>query len=245
MNELLKPPVPEYTIKIPSTGKEVKVRPFLVGEERLLLMALEGKDEQSILDTTKQIVSRCIIDDDVKIDVDKLPFYDVDYLFIALRAKSIGENVDINWICRADVDGEECGTTFPAKIDISNVIIEKNEEIKDIVDLPNQMKIKLKVPSYTAVKSILDDSNTLDQKIRLIVASIEYIQNRDQIITLKDVTENDYRLFVEGLTQEHFRKLEMWVDNFPSFLVQQEAACPKCGFNHSLRFDDLDRFFII
>jgi hypothetical protein len=244
MNELLKPPVPEYTIKIPSTGKEVKVRPFLVGEERLLLMALESGDSKDIIHTTKQIISRCIIDEDVKVDLDKLPFYDVDYLFIALRAKSIGETVDINWVCKANVDDEECGATFSAQIDIANVEIEKNASLKDWVELPNNMKVKLKVPSYTAMKSILDDDNILEKKIHLIVACIDYIQNKDTMVTLKDVTLNDYRLFVEGLTQEYFRKLEAWADDLPSFVVKQTSKCPKCGYDHTLRYEEFDAFFV-
>jgi hypothetical protein len=244
MNELLKPPVPEYTLKIPSTGQPIKVRPFLVGEERLLLMALESGDTKDIINTTKQIIGRCIIDEDVKVDLDKLPFYDVDYLFIALRAKSVSETVDIKWVCKAITDDIECGATFPAQIDIANVEIEKNPSLKDLVDLPNNMKIKLKVPSYTAMKSILDDDNILEKKIHLIVACIDYIQNKDTIVTLKDVTLLDYRLFVEGLTQEHFRKLEAWADDLPSFVVSQQCQCPKCGFNHTLRYEEFESFFV-
>src|SRR5688572_15681983 len=132
MIELLKPPVPEYTLTIPSTGQPIKVRPFLVGEERLLLMALEAGDANSIINTTKQIIKSCIVDEDIDIDVDKLPFFDIDYLFIALRAKSIGEAIDITYTCNADHEGEHCGSSFPAKIDISNVRVDKLD-IPDMV----------------------------------------------------------------------------------------------------------------
>jgi hypothetical protein len=242
MNELLKPTVPEYTIKIPSTGQPIKVRPFLVGEERLLLMALESGDADTIIDTTKQIIKKCIIDEDVKVDVDKLPFFDVDYLFIALRAKSVGEDINITYTCNADHEGEHCGATFPATIDISNVTIEKID-MPDLVEIPGNIKIKLKYPSYSQVKAIYEDDINLTKKIKLIVASIEYVLNGEKMVTLKDVTEADLTVFVENLTQESFEKLEYWVDNFPSFLVESTATCEKCGNSYDLRYTDFDRFF--
>lgn len=237
------PPVPEYTLKIPSTGQPIKVRPFLVGEERLLLMALESDDPNTIIDTTKQIIKRCIIDEDVKIDVDKLPFFDVDYLFIALRAKSVGEDINITYTCNADHEGGRCNATFPAKIDISNVRIKK-EEIPDIVEVPGNIKIKLKYPNYSQVKAIYDGPDNISKKIKLIVASIEYVLNGSKMVTLKDVTEAELTTFVESLTQESFRQLENWVDNFPSFVVESTATCSKCGTSYNLEYKDFDSFFV-
>jgi hypothetical protein len=243
MNELLKPAVPEYTLKIPSTGQDIKVRPFLVGEERLLLMALESDDAHTIIDTTKQIIKKCIIDEDVVVDVDKLPFFDIDYLFIALRAKSVGEAIDINYTCNADHNGERCGATFPAKIDISNVRIEE-KEVPDLIEIPGNIKVKLKYPSYSQVKTIYANENDLTKKIKLIVASIEYVLNGKKTVTLKDVTEDELVTFVESLTQESFKQFEMWVDNFPNFVVESTATCHKCGNAYDLRYEDFDSFFV-
>lgn len=243
MNEFLKPPVPEYTIKIPSTGQPIKVRPFLVGEERLLLMALESQDETVIIDTTKQIIKKCIVDEDAKVDVDKLPFFDVDYLFIALRAKSVGEDISITYTCNADHEGETCGASFPAKIDISNVAIDK-KDIPDLITIPGNIKVKLKYPSYSQVKAIFDEENELTQKIKLIVASIEYVLNGEKMVTLKDVTEAELFTFIENLTQESFIQFENWVDNFPTFLVKSTAKCSKCGNSYNLEHRDFDRFFV-
>ena len=147
--------LPIYELTLPSTGKKVKVRPFLVKEEKLLLMALESDDDLEIVNTTKQIINNCIVSE--KIDVNTLPFFDVDYLFIALRAKSIVEKVDIKYTCKNVVDGQTCGSSFNAEIDVSNVKIIKDETVPNVIDLKNNVKVKMKYPSYTTMKLIMDN----------------------------------------------------------------------------------------
>jgi hypothetical protein len=234
--------VPTYEIKIPSTGKPVTVRPFLVKEEKLLLMALQSNDDQEIINTTKQVIRNCIIDGDI--DVEKLPFFDVDYLFIALRAKSVGESIDIKFTCNNTVGGSKCGNIFPAKIDISNSKVVKDDSISNDVVLSGALRIKMKYPSYSAMKTILDDDAVLNKKIKIVVSSIEYIQDKDKIYSTKDVSKEELTSFVENLTQDQFRKLEHFVDNFPSFVVTTEASCDKCGYNHRLEYRDFSSFFV-
>jgi hypothetical protein len=234
--------VPTYEIKIPSTGKPVTVRPFLVKEEKLLLMALQSNDDQEIINTTKQVIRNCIIDGDI--DVEKLPFFDVDYLFIALRAKSVGESIDIKFTCNASVNGSKCGNIFPARIDISNSKVVKDDSISNDVVLSGTLRIKMKYPSYSAMKTILDDDAVLNKKIKIVVSSIEYIQDKDKIYSTKDVSKEELTSFVENLTQDQFRKLEHFVDNFPSFVVTTEATCDKCGYNHRLEYRDFSSFFV-
>ena len=131
--------VPLYQIKIPSTGKEITIRPFLVKEEKLLLIAAQSKDQAEIINTTKQIINNCIVDGDV--NVETLPFFDIDYIFIALRAKSVGESIDINFTCNNVIeDGEACGSRFTAKIDITNCEIVKNENIKQEITLSGSLR---------------------------------------------------------------------------------------------------------
>lgn len=234
--------LPTYELTLPSTGKKVKVRPFLVKEEKLLLMALESDDDLEIVNTTKQIINNCIVSE--KIDVNALPFFDIDYLFIALRAKSIGEKVDIKYTCKNVVNGEACGASFDAEMDVSNVKVIKDESIADIIDLKNNIKVKMKYPSYTTMKLIMDNDNILDKKIKLIANSIEYIQNKESIITTKDVTKEELEQFVGDLIQEQYKKLEHFIDNLPSFVVQSTATCKKCNFVHNLEYSDFTSFFV-
>lgn len=233
---------PTYEIKIPSTGKLITIRPFLVKEEKLLLMALQSNDERDIINTTKQVIRNCIIDDEV--DVDKLPFFDIDYLFIALRAKSVGESIEIKFTCNNRVEGERCGHVFPARIDVSNCKVIKDESISNEITLSGGMKVKMKYPSYAVMKTILDDEASMNKKIKIIVGSIDYIQDKDKVYSAKDVSKDELTSFVESLTQEQFRKLETFVDSFPSFVVTTEAKCDKCGFDHRLEYRDFSSFFV-
>lgn len=232
--------VPHYDVRLPSNGETVTIRPFLVKEEKLLLMAVESKDDVEIINTTKQVVQNCIIKP--KINIDSLPFYDLDYLFIALRAKSIGEYVEVNFTCNNLVDGHVCGGNFPAKIDISNCKIESNPDISDTV-MFGPMTIKLKCPNYSVMKSISGIENELDRKTAILADCIDTIVTGQTIQTRKDWTPEEMKEFLEGLTQEQFSKIETFADNFPGFYIESEAKCVKCGFQHKLRYTDFQSFF--
>jgi T4 bacteriophage base plate protein len=234
--------LPTYDLHLPSDGREIKVRPFLVKEEKLLLMALESKDNLEIINTTKQIINNCIISKGIRID--SLPFFDIDYLFIALRAKSVGEDVDIKFTCNSRTENGYCVAQFNAKIDIANCKVVKDEKIEQNIPIAPNVSVRMKYPSYAAVKMIYEDGNTMDKKIDLIMASIEYIQEREKVTTLKDMTKEELREFVEGLTSQQFKKLEHFVDNFPTFVITSEAKCDSCGTVHNLEYKDFTRFFV-
>lgn len=235
--------LPTYELTIPSNGKKITIRPFLVKEEKLLLMALESQEDIDIINTTKQIIKNCIVDGD-DVDIDKLPFFDVDYLFIALRAKSVGESIEVKFTCNNYHNGNVCGEVFPANIDIANCKIIKNEKLDPSIPVNAQFKVKMKYPNYTVMKSIMDNDNVLNKKIRIIAGSIDYIQDRDKVYTSKDVTKEELNAFVEGLTQEQYKRLEEWVDNFPYFVVTSQAKCPKCGYDHELEYREFTSFFV-
>lgn len=239
---LPQPTLPIYELTIPSTGEPIRVRPFLVKEEKLLLMALQSNDDNDVIQTTKDVIRACILDDDINID--KLPFYDVDYLFVALRAKSVGNAIDIKFTCKnVDDTGNVCGATFPAKIDAANVKVKK-PDVSDTISLGNNITIKMKVPSYVAMRKILDSDGDLDKQVHLVAACIDYIQEKDKIHTRKDVTQEELIVFVENLTQGQYEKLSVFVENFPSFVVTAEAKCGKCGFDHKLEYTDFQSFFV-
>lgn len=233
--------LPTYVIKLPSNGKEVTIRPFLVKEEKLLLIALESNDSNDIINTTKQVINNCIVDGNV--NVETLPFFDIDYLFIALRAKSVGESIEIKFTCNNEVEGERCGAVFPAKIDISNCEIISNPEISKEIRLSGIVMVKMKYPSYSAMKVIMSDEDEITRKVKIIANSIELIQEKDKVYTNKDFTKEELITFIEGLTQDQFKKLELFVDNFPSFIITSEAKCVKCGFDHKLRYNEFTSFF--
>lgn len=234
--------LPTYELKLPSNGKEIRFRPFLVKEEKLLLMAAKSGDANEIIKTTKQVINNCLLDDDVNID--SLPFFDVDCLFIALRAKSIGENIEVNYICQNTLeDNTPCRSKFPVKIDISNVEIEKNENIKSEIKFNDNLIFHMKYPNYSVIKLLNDSTDNLDKKIKLIVSSIDRIYTNEQYYSNKDFSTEELQSFIENLTQEQFDKLAEFISNFPSFFVNCKGKCTKCGKDHNVRYKDFVRFF--
>ena len=163
--------VPTYDVKIPSTEEVITVRPFAVKEEKLLLIASESKDMDEIIRTVKQIINNCVIKG--KVDIDKLPFFDIDYIFIALRAKSIGENIEVNFVCNNTLeDSSICNNTFKADIDISNCEIRKNEEVTPDINLSGTLKVKMKYPNYAVMKQLSENEDNFSKKIRLLILKI-------------------------------------------------------------------------
>jgi len=232
---------PIFELIIPSTGQEIKARPFLVKEEKLLLMAAESKDVKDIIETTKQIINNCILTEDV--DIDRLPFFDVDFLFIALRAKSVGENIDLQFKCNNIVNDEKCGNIFDAKVDVTKATIDKDDSISNDIKVSDGKGVRMKYPNYTTMKVIMSDDSNIDKKIRLIANSIDYIYDKDQIYSAKDHTKEELVEFVEGMTEINFKKLENFVNNLPGFIVNLEATCDACGFVHKIRYKDFEDFF--
>jgi hypothetical protein len=233
--------LPMYELKLPSSGKTVTFRPFLVKEEKLLLMAVKSDDPNEIINTTKQVINNCLINSDINLDT--IPFFDIDCLFIALRAKSVGESIDVNYVCQNKVDDQKCGGQFPVKIDISNVTVDKKAEIGSEIKFNDKLIFYMKYPNYSVIRLLNTDDDSLEKKIKIIAASVEKIFANEQYYTSKDLSPKELQDFIEGLTQEQFNKLADYIANFPTFFVKAEGVCPKCGKNHTVRYKDFMRFF--
>lgn len=235
--------VPIYDLTIPSTKQTIKVRPFNVKEEKLLLMAVEGGKMEDVVNTVKQVINNCIINNDVNID--KLPFFDIDYMFIFLRAKSVSETVEVNVTCNNTLEsGLRCGHVFPHKLDIAKceIVDPDNLPVKDI-KLDKAKGVIMKYPSYSVIKNI-DNLNNIDKKIQIIIMSIDKVYDPKGFYDSKDYTKEELKDFIEALTEENYKKLENFVDNFPTFAVNMDTTCPKCSFEHHVRYTDFTDFFL-
>jgi len=240
--------LPTFELKIPSTGQVITCRPFTVKEEKILLLAAHSKDENDIIMATKQVVRNCILTDGI--NVDKVPFFDVDYIFITLRAKSVGENVEVNFKCEHVVREPDennvpytCGEVFPVKIDILNCEIQKNEEINNDIILGGGVRVKMKYPNYDVMKR--NSSNEpLENIINIIAGSVDQVVKKDKVYSTKDFTHTEMKEFIENLIHGQYAKLEEFVRNFPSFTIKAAATCPKCNFNHDITYDDFTTFFL-
>ena len=242
MESLPKIQLPTFECKIPSTGQVITCRPFTVKEEKILLLAAHSKDERDIIQATLQVVNNCVLTDGINIS--KWPFFDVDYVFIALRAKSVGDHVEVNFRCNnRDEDHIYCGTVFPVKIDILNSQIIKNPDINNEIVLGGGVLVKMKYPNYSLMKTNTFDE-AMENIINIIAGSIDQIVKKDKVYTAKDFTSTELKEFVEGLSHGQYAKLEEFVRNFPSFSIKANAVCPKCNFNHDISYDDYTAFFL-
>jgi hypothetical protein len=239
--ELPKIDLPTYEFTVPSLGKKYTFRPFTVKEERILLIASESKDIGEIIRSVLQVVGNCCLDPELNIA--KLPYFDIDYLFIALRAKSIGEKIELKFSCNETFNGDKCGNVFPVSLDITNIAT-VYPEVPDKVELVQNKGVKLKYPDYAGMKMAATMTNPMDAKLHLIAACVEYIYDKDQIFKAKDFTTEELLKFLEGMSEGSLRKVETWISNFPTFHVVASETCSKCGFHHTIKYDKFHTFFL-
>lgn len=233
--------LPTYDFTIPSNGKVIKVRPFTVKEEKLLLMAIESKVASDIIATVKQVINNCVQNDDI--DVEKLPFFDIDYLFIFLRAKSVGETITVNMTCNNVLEsGKVCNHVFEAQADVSNVELDKDDSVSNDIKLGPASGVRMRYPNYSIMRK-LEELPDLDKKTHIIASSIDYVYDKTGMHSYKDYTTDELKEFVEGLTEENYKKLERYVDSFPNIVGKIEKDCPSCGFHHNVRYTEFYDFF--
>lgn len=243
---MIKVDVPIFEHKLISSGKTIKCRPFLVKEEKLLLMAMESNDPHDLLNTTIQVIENCVLDD---IDIGALPYYDVEYLILDLRAKSIGDHVQLSFVCNNEILSptgdltKTCGHHFTAPISISDVAIHK-EDMKDgKITFPGDMGMQMKYPSYQAMKLAAGELDTLEQKIDLLSQSVEALWDKDTVYKGSTLTKQDITDFIENLTKEDFNKMQDFVDGAPWLRIEKVVECPKCHVQNEVTYEGFESFF--
>lgn len=230
---------PTYDIYIQSLDRKVAFRPFLVKEEKILLMAKEGKDAESIRSAISQIVNNCAVE---PIDVENLPLFDIEMIFLKLRAKSIGENVKLSFHCKNEVDGVECGTDTDYILNLDKVKYEIPEGHDAKVMVTSTMGIKLKYPTLGTIPTIEKDEYEL--MVDSLLDNIEYVFDGEQVFKLEDSTEQEQIEFIESLNRETMDKIEHFFLTSPKVILEDEVSCKKCGYQHKLHAENLLDFFL-
>jgi hypothetical protein len=233
--------VPSYEIDLPVSKKKIKYRPFLVKEQRNLLMALESQDSNITQQAVRDILINCTINEDI--DIDKLPIIDIEYYFINLRAKSVGEIVESRYRCNNIVDDKECGNIMEKNIDLTQIKVQVPEDIKPEIQLTPQISIKMKYPEFGVVKDSLKFEDITEVTFNMIAESIEYIYDGEQFYYGHEAQPGEMLGFVEGMNQEQFSKVEKFFDNLPKLKEEVKITCGKCGFNHTIEVEGLESFF--
>ena len=181
--------VPTYELELPISKKKIKYRPFLVKEQKNLLMAMESGDAASIQHNVREILDVCTLT--TGIDVEELPILDIEYYFINLRAKSVGETIESKYRCNNDVDGKECGNIMETVIDLTDIKPVFEKEINPEIQLTDTVVLKLRYPQFSVVKDSVDMDNITDVTFNMIANSIEYIYDGEQFYYAKETTKEE------------------------------------------------------
>lgn len=231
---------PTYELEIPSTGKKIKYRPFLVREEKILVMALESEDMGQITNAIVEILSDCIITRGVK--VAELATFDIEYLFLNVRAKSVGEKLEVNVTCPDD--GE---TQVELEIDIDTIKVQKDKKHNNIIKLDDTLSMKMKYPSvaqFVENNFEVDTANTgVDQSLDMIASCIEMVYNDDECWSASDCTPKEMMEFVEQMNTKQFKEIENFFTTMPKLSHTINVKNPNTKKDNEVVLEGLASFF--
>ena len=236
--------VPIYEVEVPSSKKTIRFRPFTVKEEKLFLMAAQSDDSETVTKTIIQVLNNCILDD---IDVENIPMFDLEYIFLNLRARSIGEVVELNYRCNNKVvseEGEEKTCNNVVKIDVNLLDIKPTDsEIKNKIQLTDKLGLVMKYPNLNLVQKI-KTQDELEIVIELIVECIDYIYDEENIYYAKDSTKEELLEFLESFQAKDLEKLKDFFDTLPKISKEIDFECKKCGYHENIKLEGIQNFFV-
>ena len=236
--------VPKYQLKIPSSGKEVNYRPFLVKEEKILLIAMESDKEEEMTTAIKDIIHNCVYED---LDVKNMPMFDIEYIFLQLRAKSKGEIVDLSFECG------KCKKPIAIQVDLSKIEITRTEGHDIKIPLSDDVGVIMKYPSMDIQKVISKENSDVENIFTTISFCIESIWDKETVYASKDHTKEELNEFMESLPDESFTKIQNFFDTVPVLKHEVELKCTSkngkgknasiCGWKDTKTLEGLGSFF--
>lgn len=226
---------PKFNVTIPSSGENIEYRPYLVKEEKMLLLAMESNDEKQIMTAMTDLINVCTFN---KVDAKKLPVFDIEYLFLKLRAKSVGETAALSLQCTKE--GCEARTEVDVNMDLIEVMMP--EKIQNKIEITDEVGMVLKFPTLATI-STKKRNNQVDQMIDVLVACIDYIYDANDVYNASDETHESLVEFVESLNSDQFKKVQGFFENSPKVSTDVEWKCIECGHENSLKLEGLQSFF--
>ena len=229
---------PTYELTIPSSKRKIRYRPFLVKEEKILVIAMESNDIGDIARAVKQVLGQCILTKGTKID--KLSTFDIEYLFLNVRGKSVGETVDIKVTCPDD-----CVTTVPVTVDLDAIQVTFDpEHDKDII-LDDKLKMRMKYPSLDEFikENFQVDNVGFEQSIEMIATCVDMIYSEEETWTSADFTQKEMIDFLEGLGSKQFKELEKFFTTMPKLTHEIKVKNPKTKKENTIKLEGLAAFF--
>ena len=232
---------PTHELVLPSTGKKIKYRPFLVREEKILILALESQDPKQITIAIKNILKDCISTRGVK--VDDLPTFDIEYIFLNIRGKSVGESIDLVITCPDD--GE---TTVPVKVYIDEINVVKEENHNRDIKLDDSLVLRMKYPSLSEfVSSNFDfsgaDDSAIEQSFEMISSCIDMVYNNEESWAASDCTKKELKTWIETLSTKQFQDIEEFFNTMPKLSHTFKVTNPKTDVESEVTLEGLNNFF--
>ena len=230
---------PTYELELPSTGKSIKYRPFLVKEEKVLVIALESEDTKQITNAIKAVLKNCVLTKGIK--VENLPTFDIEYLFLNIRGKSVGEELEVNIVCPDD--GE---TNVPVFIDLDSIQVERSDDHTNQIKLDDDLMMEMKYPSLEQfIKNNFDfqEGNQMDQSFELIATCIDKIYNEDEVWATADCTKKEVKEFLESMNSSQFKDIEKFFETMPKLQHTIKVTNPQTKVESEVVLEGLASFF--
>lgn len=223
--------LPTYELVLPSNGRKVKFRPFIVAEEKTLLMAMQENEDQVII-AIKNIINACTFGE---LDIEKLPTVDVEMLFITLRNKSLGEGIALEARCT------ECNAKNFLECTFDSVRVEQQVEMDRNIALSDELKVSMRYPTLEMTYDL--ESQNADDTIELIAKCIEFVEHKGRLISCDELPIEEVKDFVEKLTQVQLRELNKFFDSIPKTVFEDTFVCKGCGHQNKIRVEGISSFF--
>jgi len=230
---------PTYELELPSTGKSIKYRPFLVKEEKVLVIALESEDTKQITNAIKAVLKNCVLTKGIKVET--LPTFDIEFLFLNIRGKSVGEEIEVNIVCPDD--GE---TNVPVFIDLDSIQVNKDDDHTNQIKLDDDLMMEMKYPSleqFIKNNFDFDEKNAMDQSFDLIATCIDKIYNEDEVWATADCTKKEVKEFLESMNSSQFKEIEKFFETMPKLKHTIEVTNPNTKVTSEVVLEGLASFF--
>ena len=225
---------PTYRLTLPSTKEEIQYRPFLVKEQKLLMMAQESENDNEIVDMVSQIVNACTFE---KIDVNTSPMFDIEYIFLQIRGKSVGEKIDLMLTCPDDEK-----TSVPVQVDINDISVLMSEEHNNEIDITNDIKMVFRYPLLKDVKGIPVNTKDVDLIFHLLYGCTESIQHGEEIYNRVDISDKELAEFIDSLTGEQFERITDFFQTMPKLRHVIPVKNPKTEVESEVVVEGLASF---
>ena len=230
---------PTYELELPSTGATIRYRPFLVKEEKVLVIALESEDNKQITNAIKAVLKSCILSKNVKVET--LPTFDIEYLFLNIRGKSVGEDLEVNIICPDDEK-----TQVPVTIALDEIEVQKDENHTNKIKVDDSIMMEMRYPSLDQfIKNNFDftDKNMMDQSFDLIATCIDKIYTEDEVWAAADCTKKEMKDFLEQMNSNQFKEIEKFFETMPKLSHSVSVTNPNTKVKSEVVLEGLASFF--